>query len=266
MVNVVRPSPFATQRLPPPSNARNCGALRDIATLESFTVGAGSPVPTSWAGVYSTTVFGVEFETQRSPLASKARPIGRVSALPGALMTTGGVGLPLVASCAAPNSATVLFPALATHRLPLPSNASPSGDEIELPERVTAGAGEPLVPNWLAEYSTIEPLLATQRLPAGSKATPMLLPAEPLLIVTAGDTVPLASWAEVNSTTVGGAMAFAIQRLPAADIGEALRGEVVPLELHPIASAPARQMSNPEERLGMGKLERSMVMLLVEIE
>ena len=35
-MNVVRPSPLATQRLPPPSNARNCGALQDIATLESL--------------------------------------------------------------------------------------------------------------------------------------------------------------------------------------------------------------------------------------
>jgi hypothetical protein len=60
-------------------------------------------------------------------------------------------------------------------------------------------------------------------------------------------------------------MAFATQRLPAAPAGELVPGEVLLFELHPIASPPASQMSSPEERLAMGDLERSMVMLLVEI-
>jgi hypothetical protein len=93
----------------------------------------------------------------------------------------------------------------------------------------------------------------------------MLLPVEPLVIVTAGAGVPLASCDAVNSTTVGGEMAFAIQRLPAADVPEVPPGEVVLFELHPSASAPVKQMSSSNARRGIGELERSMVMLLVEI-
>jgi hypothetical protein len=60
-------------------------------------------------------------------------------------------------------------------------------------------------------------------------------------------------------------MAFAIQRLPAVDVPEVPPGEVVPFELHPSATAPMRQMSSFTVRPGIGELERSMVMLLVEI-
>jgi hypothetical protein len=85
------------------------------------------------------------------------------------------------------------------------------------------------------------------------------------MIVTAGVGVPAVSCAAVNATTVGGAMAFATQRLPAADAGPLVPGEVVPFELHPIASAPVRQMRSAGERVGVRELERSIVMLLVEI-
>jgi hypothetical protein len=60
-------------------------------------------------------------------------------------------------------------------------------------------------------------------------------------------------------------MAFAIQRLPAVDVPEVPPGEVVPFELHPSVTAPMRQMSSFTVRPGIGELERSMVMLLVEI-
>ena len=38
--------------------------------------GAGLPLFASWAGVYSTAVVFVLFETHRFPAASKATPVG----------------------------------------------------------------------------------------------------------------------------------------------------------------------------------------------
>jgi hypothetical protein len=131
---------------------------------------------------------------------------------------------------------------------------------------VTAGVGDPLDFNWLAEYSTTVPLLATQRSPLASNATPMSLPVEPAPIVMVGAAVALVSCAAVNATTVGGAMAFATQRFPAvARVWPVVPGEVVLLELHPIARAPVSATSSPAEGLLMVGLQRSMVMLLVEI-
>jgi hypothetical protein len=66
---------------------------------------------------------------------------------------------------------------------------------------------------------------------------------------------------------VGGEMAFATQRFPAvARVWPVVPGEVVPLELHPIARAPVSATNSPAESLLMVGLKRSMVMLLVEIK